>query len=107
MGATEDAASAPRDRGPEAGGHLLKGHWSIQCASNARRPRCGTTTAGGATLRASYLISFWTSPALLAAGILIEPLMILAFAAVISPQTFAGMYFDFSSEMPPFVRLRS
>ena len=69
-------------------------------------PAAVDSTAGAATLQ-DYLISFWTWPALLAAGILIVPLMIFAFAAVISAQVFAGMYFDFSSEMPPFFRLRS
>ena len=65
------------------------------------------TTAGGVRDRTDYLISLFTSPALLAAGILIAPLRIFARAAVISAQVFAGMYFVFSSEMPPFFRFRS
>ena len=81
----------------EAGGQL-----PAVARVSSHRGRHATAMPSG-----SYLISFWTSPALLAAGILIEPLMILAFAAVISAQTLAGMYFDFSSEMPPFFRLRS
>ena len=65
------------------------------------------TTAGGVRDRMDYLISLFTSPALLAAGILTAPLRIFARAAVISAQVFAGMYLVFSSEMPPFFRFRS
>ncbi len=54
----------------------------------------------------SYLSSFWTSPALWVTGILIVPAAIFAFAACIAAQTEAGMYFECSSEMPPFERLR-
>ncbi len=77
------------------------------CSRNAPPAVCNDHRGRTRRSPGSYLISFWTSPALLAAGILIEPFMILAFAAVISAQTFFEMYFDFSSEMPPFFRLRS
>ena len=77
------------------------------CPKCAPPAVCVRPPRAGATFPVPYLISFWTSPALLAAGILIEPLMIFALAAVISAQAEAGMYFDFSSEMPPFFRLRS
>ena len=76
------------------------------CSRTQRTAVARLPTAGAATSQ-DYLISCWTCPALLAAGILILPLMIFALAAVISAQVLAGMYFDFNSEMPPFFRLRS
>ena len=69
------------------------------------RPRRPEGSAGGHCAW-PYLISFWTALALCATGMVIFPALIFACAAWIWAQVAAGMYFECSSEMPPFLRLR-
>ena len=79
---------------------------SAQCAREERAARGTPIAAGGRTWSLPYCSSFWTSPALCVTGIWIFPAMIFACAALICAQTAAGMYFERSSETPPFLRLR-